>query len=325
MAAITPELFQKLLQHIKVLIRRNASQHAIALDEHALQRRVNAYYLPLFSWIMEVVKAAQKEQGDEKHCVCIGLSCPQGGGKTTLSYYFQEAMALLGVKCAIMSLDDVYLTYDQQVALAKANFNNPLLQYRGNPGTMDVPFLMNLVKECKTSAELIALPRFDKSRHNGRGDRAPFSDWDRKQGPLDVLLIEGWCMGFQAIDDNSPDLRTNMKTINKELRAFEKFYKELDGLVVIKIDKLDWIYEWRDQPEQMLRDAKKPAMTRDEVHDFVDRFMPSYKTYLKGLYTEPKASSSPLSTIPRLVFSITSVREPQGKPVEYNFTSDTLK
>jgi hypothetical protein len=47
---------------------------------------------------------------------------------------------------------------------------------------MDVPFLMDLVRECKTSTKEIALPRYDKSQHSGRGDRAPLSEWDRKQG-----------------------------------------------------------------------------------------------------------------------------------------------
>ncbi|OWZ21165.1 Cell division protein kinase [Phytophthora megakarya] len=235
----------------------------------------------MFSWTTEVVEAAQKNQGDAKRCVCIGLSCPQGGGKTTASMYMQEALALMGKKCAVMSLDDVYWKYEQQVALAKANPDNPLLQYRGNPGTMDVPFLMDLVRECKTSTEEIALPRYDKSQYDGRGDRAPPSEWDRQQGPLDVLLIEGWCMGFQAIDDG-PELSEHMKAVNKELRAFDKFYDELDALVVIKIDNLDWVYQWREQPEQLLREAKKPAMTPDQVRDFVDRFMPAYKTYIQG-------------------------------------------
>ena len=57
-----------------------------------------------------------------------------------------------------------------------------MLQYRGNPGTIDVAFLMTLIRQCKTSSGEIALPRYDKSKHNGRGDRAPLSEWDRKQG-----------------------------------------------------------------------------------------------------------------------------------------------
>ncbi|CAI5720100.1 unnamed protein product [Peronospora destructor] len=197
---------------------------------------------------------------------------------------------------------------------------------------------MTLIRQCKTSTGEIALPRYDKSKHNGRGDRAPLSEWDCKQGPLDVLLLEGWCMGFQAIDDSCSKLSEHMKVVNMELRAFDKLYEELDGLIRMKIEDLDWVYEWREQPEQLLREADKPAMTPNEVRDFVDRFMPAYKTYLKELYTDPShgrtasarsrqqmRSSSYLATIPRLVFSITADREPATKPIEFNFTSETLK
>ncbi|CEG50459.1 Predicted kinase [Plasmopara halstedii] len=301
---------QKLRQHIEALLRRDANEKAMSLSDQALRRRVDDYYIPMFKWTIEVVEAVQKKQGDAKHCVCVGISCPQGGGKTTLSVFMQEALAFVGKKCAVMSMDDVYWKYDQQMAIAKANPGNPLLQYRGNPGTMDVSLLMRIVYECKTSTNVIALPRYDKSCNNGRGDRAPFCDWDRRLGPLDVLIIEGWCMGFQAVEDPVLGMSANMKAVNEELRAFNKFYEELDALIVIQIDNLDWIYDWREQPEQLLREAGKPAMTSDEVRDFVDRFMPAYKTYLKTLYADPKELISPLATIPRLMFSINSAREP---------------
>ncbi|CAI5741770.1 unnamed protein product [Hyaloperonospora brassicae] len=316
----------KLRHHIEELLRRDTARHFQSVDECALRRRVDAYYLPMFRWTIEVVEAAQKRRlGEATRCVCIGLSCPQGGGKTTMSMYMQEALALAGMKCAVMSLDDVYWKHEDQVALANANPANPLLQYRGNPGTMDVPLLMDTIWKCQTSQSEVALPRYDKSKHNGRGDRAPLSEWDRKRCPLDVLLIEGWCMGFQAIKTSSPKLSEHLKVVNDELHAFGKVYEELDGLIVIKIDDLDWVYEWREQPERLLREANRPALTSDEVRDFVHRFMPAYKTYLPELYADPKDSSSRLATIPRLVFSVSATREPVDEPMEFNFTSKALQ
>ena len=36
----------------------------------------------------------------------------------------------------------------------------------------------------------------------------------------------------------------HLKVVNDELRAFKEMYAELDGLIVIKIDDLDWVYEY---------------------------------------------------------------------------------
>ncbi|CAI5720104.1 unnamed protein product [Peronospora destructor] len=118
----------KLRHRIEVLIRRDAATRSQAVDERALRRRVDEYYLSMFRWTTEVVEAVQKTQGGTKRCVCIDLSCPQGGGKTTISMYMQNALSFVGKKVAVMSLDDVYWKYERQVALAKANPNNPLLQ-----------------------------------------------------------------------------------------------------------------------------------------------------------------------------------------------------
>lgn len=86
-------------------------------------------------------------------------------------------------------------------------------------------------------------------------------------GPLDVLLVEGWCMGFQAIDDATVSecgskashdvtmlelmtltyhgaLSDNLRPINNALRAFDQLYEQLDALIVIQIAVLDWVYTY---------------------------------------------------------------------------------
>lgn len=45
----------------------------------------------------------------------------------------------------------------------------------------------------------VAVPRYDKSQHGGRGDRAPRDSWPRVQGPIDVILFEGWMLGFSPV------------------------------------------------------------------------------------------------------------------------------
>jgi D-glycerate 3-kinase len=47
---------------------------------------------------------------------------------------------------------------------------------------------------------------FDKSAFNGLGDRLPESDWGtcNRQGepPVEVVIFEGWCVGFRALSDD---------------------------------------------------------------------------------------------------------------------------
>lgn len=93
---------------------------------------------------------------------------------------------------------------------------------------------------------------------------------------------------------------------------------------------------WREEPEQLLREAGKPAMTQDEVRDFVDRFMPAYKQYLPALYADPTSApdrssrelwepSSKVAAMPRLVMEISAARQPAAAPVEFNFSSSVVR
>jgi D-glycerate 3-kinase len=65
----------------------------------------------------------------------IGLNGVQGAGKTTLvsalAHTLQEE---IGLETLVLSIDDLYLTHDDQVALAKEHPRNPLVQHRGEPG-----------------------------------------------------------------------------------------------------------------------------------------------------------------------------------------------
>jgi pantothenate kinase-related protein Tda10 len=70
-----------------------------------------------------------------------GISAPQGCGKTTLVTALQKMFADDGLKCAVCSLDDFYLTRKEQVKLSLQFPANPMLQCRGNAGTHDLGLL----------------------------------------------------------------------------------------------------------------------------------------------------------------------------------------
>ncbi|WP_332873154.1 hypothetical protein [Caulobacter hibisci] len=117
-----------------------------------------------------------------------GLSGPQGAGKSTLVAVVARLLADQGLSVATLSLDDLYLTRAERQALAADV--HPLLATRGPPGTHDVALGLSTL-DGLAGAGRTALPRFDKASD----DRAPREAWPLFDGPADVVLLEGWCLG----------------------------------------------------------------------------------------------------------------------------------
>lgn len=86
--------------------------------------------------------------------------------------------------------------------VSRSHPDNPLLQVRGNALTHDLELgtatLQDLAAAGPDSPPAL-LPRYDKSAHRGRGDRAPEHAWPRLTGPVDVVLLEGWMLGFRSL------------------------------------------------------------------------------------------------------------------------------
>jgi D-glycerate 3-kinase len=68
----------------------------------------------------------------------VGISAPQGCGKTTLVGQLTELLNAEGHASASVSIDDFYVRGEQQEALAAAAPDNELLRFRGNAGTHDL-------------------------------------------------------------------------------------------------------------------------------------------------------------------------------------------
>jgi len=105
-----------------------------------------------------------------------------------------------------LSLDDIYLTHDDQVALAQAHPTNSLLQHRGQPSTHDL-VLGEQVFDSLAAERPTAIPQYDKSAFAGQGDRVPQSQWKvvnaKGQEKVKVVIFEGWCVGFRALDEKT--------------------------------------------------------------------------------------------------------------------------
>lgn len=225
----------------------------------------------------------------------VGFSCPQGGGKTTMVRFMRRLFGLEGKKCGGASLDDFYLTYREQTEMAEQNWQNGLLRYRGNPGTHDVDLLCRTLDRIDLlnspcAPDGVTVPQYDKTRYMGRGDRKPDKCAELVPNGLDVFLFEGWCMGFlpvgQEYDFENPDVSPSgdLRLVDKNLEDFARIYDRLDGMLVVEVDDLQCVFDWRAQPEAEAIAAGKPGLTPAQVEDFVRRFMPSYELYTRALY-----------------------------------------
>ena len=97
-----------------------------------MKEQIDNLYIPLYSYTLEqmTIQRQINETSDSRPYV-VGISAPQGCGKTTLTTYLQELFKADGMNCVSMSIDDFYLTYSEQRALADAYQTNKLLRYRG--------------------------------------------------------------------------------------------------------------------------------------------------------------------------------------------------
>ncbi|KAJ6084399.1 hypothetical protein N7486_011199 [Penicillium sp. IBT 16267x] len=240
----------------------------------------------------------------------LGLNGVQGAGKTVLVSTLQETLRSepYSLSVVTLSLDDLYLTHADQVALAEAHPDNPLLQHRGQPSTHDLA-LAEKVFASLAAEQPTAIPQYDKSAFSGQGDRVPESQWEvvNKEGQkkIKVIIFEGWCVGFRPWDDET--LRAKWETavqqketgsyegrlghvklqdvqaINDALKRYNALTDKFDALIHIDAQDSHFVYEWRQEQERSLRASKGTGMTEEQVNHFVDGYYPSYELFTETL------------------------------------------
>ena len=143
----------------------------------------------------------------------VAVQGPQGSGKTFLTTRLRETLASEphSLSVVVLSIDDLYLPHEQLVAVAKTYPENRLLHGRGQPGTHDVGLGTEILAQLKRINEesqrnaVVHIPKFDKSLHGGEGDRVP--EGTDVKGPVDIVVLEGWCVGFYPSSREEIDRR----------------------------------------------------------------------------------------------------------------------
>jgi len=216
----------------------------------------------------------------------LGINGAQGTGKSTLAAYLRLALEQgCGWRVAVLSIDDFYLTKLERTQLAEEI--HPLLATRGVPGTHDIQMLTECMERLRALEpnETMALPRFDKSLD----DRANPDSWPTVSGPIDLIILEGWCVGSmpqtgEALREAINDLEEHQDTsgdwrlyINEQLEgSYADLFTRLDALVFLQAPNFDAIYRWRVEQEEKLARISDPGaagiMNHEQLTDFIQHY-----------------------------------------------------
>lgn len=169
---------------------------------------------------------------------------------------------------------------------------------------------MNLARDFFTAlceGRPVKVPQYDKSAFSGKGDRVPESQWEMVNGPgqpkVQVVIFEGWCVGFRSLDPAEVPLKWNapsrtlrhhaivhLNFINDRLRDYDVITDTFDAFIHIDAQDTEWVYDWRLEQETMLRLQRGTGMTDEQVVRFVDAYYPAYELFSdkmrNGLFTD---------------------------------------
>ncbi len=237
----------------------NSSLHA-ALELFIAKEKLPSTYLETVEhWFLPLAEQILHKVSRSNQALIVGVSGCQGSGKSTLAALLVMLLKeLMGLNCINLSIDDFYLTYAERQTLARTV--HPLLATRGVPGTHDIELAISTINKLRASGH-VNIPRFNKAID----DRLPPADWPRKQAPVDVIVLEGWCLAVpaQSEQDLLPALNVLEQQedpsgiwrnhVNEQIRTvYTPFYNMIDYLIMLKAPDFAKVFEWRQNQENKL-------------------------------------------------------------------------
>ncbi|HEV2531584.1 kinase [Phenylobacterium sp.] len=208
----------------------------------------------------------------------VALCGAQGSGKSTVAAATARMLEARGLATAVLSLDDLYLPHAARERLAREV--HPLLITRGPPGTHDVELGLQTLNALARERR-IALPRFDKAADNP----APPLARPAFQGPADVILFEGWCVGARAqprealrAPVNALEAREDAdgrwrRFVNTALAtAYPSLFDRHDVLALLAAPSFEVVAGWRAEQEAKLRARTGGGMDEAQIARFVAHY-----------------------------------------------------
>ncbi|EME79825.1 uncharacterized protein MYCFIDRAFT_87978 [Pseudocercospora fijiensis CIRAD86] len=278
--------------------------------------------IPFILERLKLLRAEHERKGQDVAPFFLGLNGVQGAGKTTLVETLSKTLSSPphNLPTLVLSIDDLYLPHDRQEALAKSHPNNPLVQHRGVPGTHDVTTGVELFEALSSRRPDVKVPSYDKSQYSGAGDRRPESEWHvvnaKGQKAIEVIVFEGWCVGFRALSDAQVESKwqaakaqaekgdgsykgrlgllklEDVLFVNRRLREYDAFTDRFGAFIHIDAEDTLYVYHWREEQEAAMRASKGTGMSQEQVINFVNGYYPCYELYTDvlrdGIFTGEK-------------------------------------
>ena len=266
MATLAPEIRERWRQGRR---RLDLPQHADSL--------LDQLHFPF-------VEALKYWHQQKESTVIVGLQGCQGSGKSTLCDLAPGlARDLHKLRVGVVALDDFYLPHARREELSHQQ--HPLWITRGVPGTHESQLAVEVLDKLATgSGDPVTIPSFDK----GIDDRLETSQ--TLEGPYDVVIFEGWCLGLGPCSDqdwetpiNALEQREDAEMlwrhrIRKELEGpYQQLFSRFDHLAILLVPAWETVSLWRSQQEAKLRHDRGDTATRSMDDAALKRFLDHYE------------------------------------------------
>jgi D-glycerate 3-kinase len=205
--------------------------------------------------------------------IVVGLAGAQGSGKSTMAPRLATRLEEAELRAATLALDDFYLTRAEREELARSV--HPLLATRGVPGTHDMA-LLNDVIDALLGGRSALVPKFDKATD----DRA--IELRKIEGLVDVVLLEGWCVGAQpqptaALTDPVNALERQEDPdglwrgwVNERLATdYSALFERLALRILLRAPSFGVVLRWRTEQE---RELLFGGMGTPAIKRFIDHY-----------------------------------------------------